>query len=291
MADTAAAPKGPHPGERLASYFENFFKTIAGIATLGASITFSKIVQSPVPPFQDFHYDKIAVQWFLAVSWLFFVLALAFTSFFASLLSLFRPQAVEYFGTKSTHKRRTVMWYATGASALLYGLSIVAFVFTSLVVVAYAGPVGWVAVSASVAFGLFGFCFILAQSPLFMQDEESRGRRSQAADPIRAHMKLHGMWDEKPVSGGWNTTPSRKSNPYWQKDGTSVQGTYTDRYTARSATDPRRYDDKRYSRASTTVSGKWDESPVRGKSNAGDDVYESDLWGKDGAVFQTRYKG
>jgi hypothetical protein len=166
-------PKLAHPGERLASYFENFFKTVIGIATLGASITFSKIIQTPVAPFDNFGYSKYTIQWFLAISWLLFVLALAFTSFFASLLSLYRPQAVKAFGSRVSSERRKVMWYVTLVSSLLYGLTIGAFVFVSLVVVGYAGAVGWTTVGFCVIFGVGGFGTIIYQSPIFMTDGES----------------------------------------------------------------------------------------------------------------------
>ena len=62
-------PPPAHPGERLASYFENFFRTVIGITTLGASITFAKIVQDPVKPFHNFGFSKYDAQWFLAISW------------------------------------------------------------------------------------------------------------------------------------------------------------------------------------------------------------------------------
>lgn len=166
-------PKPAHPGERLASYFENFFRTVIGIATLGASITFAKIVQAPVAPFDNFGYSKYDIQWFLAISWLLFVLALAFTSAFASLLSLYRPQAVKAFGSKATSERRKVMWYVTLVSILLFGLTIGAFVFASLVVVGYAGAVGWVTIGFCIVFGVGGFGTIIYQSPIFMASGES----------------------------------------------------------------------------------------------------------------------
>lgn len=282
----------PHPGERLASYFENFFRTIVGVSTLGASITFSQVVSSPVAPYQDFGFDQITVRWFLATSWLFFLLALAVTSLFASLLSLYRPQAVEYFGITSGHKRRKVMWYATLASSVLFLLSVLAFVFVSLTVVAYSGPVGWIAFGFCVVFGVFGFGFILYRSPLFEQDDGWHDRRGRgAADPVLAHMKLHGIRNQKPSSGNWNTMPSRRSDPYWQKEAATVPKSYPDRYTRRSTIDPQRFDDKRYSRASTTVSERWDGNPVENVSSFDDKTYEDDLWGKNGAVFHNRYRG
>ncbi|KAL9136622.1 MAG: hypothetical protein Q9175_002182 [Cornicularia normoerica] len=166
MADAPAAPSAKHPGDRLASYFENFFRTVVGIATLGASITFSKIVQSPVPPFHKYGFSAEEIQYLLAASWLLFVLALAFTSFFASALSLWRPQAVAAFGTENGKDRRKVLWFATAVSALLFGLAIAAFLTLALVVVAYAGPVGWVVVAFTILFALMGYGSIIWQSPL-----------------------------------------------------------------------------------------------------------------------------
>ncbi|MCJ1472381.1 hypothetical protein MMC13_001028 [Lambiella insularis] len=291
MADSTAPKAAPPPGERLASYFENFFRTIVGVSTLGASITFSQIISSPVAPRQNFGFDQVTVQWFLAIAWLFFFLALAVTSLFASLLSLYRPQAVEYFGTTTGHNRRTVMWYATFASSLLFLLAVLAFIFVGLVVVAYAGPVGWIAVGFCVTFGTFGFGFIIYRSPLFAREESWKDRRRRTTDPVLAHMKLHKTWDEKPGSGNWGTMPNRKTDSYWQKDGTTVPQSHPARYTRRTTIDPRRYDDKRHSGASTTVSENLDEIPRVNKSSIGDDIYEDDLWGKNGAVFHNRYRG
>ena len=166
MADPAAASSPKHPGDRLASYFENFFRIIIGIGTLGASLTFSKIVQSPVPPFQNYGFSSRGIQYLIATSWLLFVLALALTAFFASALSLWRPQAVAAFGTTNGNERTKVLWVATGVSALLFGLAVAAFLTLALVVVAYTGAVGWVAVAFTVVFGLLGFGAIVWQSPL-----------------------------------------------------------------------------------------------------------------------------
>ena len=166
MADPPAASSAKPPGERLASYFENFFRGIIGIATLGASLTFSKIVSSPVPPFHDYGFSSQGVQYLLATSWLLFVLTLALTSFFASALSLWRPRAVLAFGDKNGEERRKVLWFAIGVMTLLFSLSVAAFLFVGLVVVAYAGPVGWAAVGFTVFFGLLGYGCIIWQSPI-----------------------------------------------------------------------------------------------------------------------------
>lgn len=59
-----------------------------------------------------------------------------------------------------------MLWFATGVSTLLYGLTIAAFLTLELVAVAYAGPVGWVAVAFTVVLALMGFGCIVWQSPL-----------------------------------------------------------------------------------------------------------------------------
>lgn len=167
MADPPApAPSPKPPGDRLASYFENFFRGIIGIATLGASLTFSKIVESPVPPFHNYGFSPQSIQYLLATSWLLFVLALAMTSFFASALSLWRPRAVAAFGMKDGGEKRKVLWVAVGVAALLFGLVLAAFLMVGLVVAAYVGPVGWVAVGFTVVFGVVGFGCIVWQSPV-----------------------------------------------------------------------------------------------------------------------------
>lgn len=166
---TEPAPSKP-PGERLASYFENFFKTVVGISTLGASLTFNKIIDNgpptPTPVSNRLQVSSTHLLNLLSLSWLFFVLALAFTSFFASALSLWRPAAVRAFGTKDTEDRKRVLWFASGVSAFLLGLIVAAFITLSLVVAGYVGIVGWVAVAFTGLFGTLGFGTIIWRSPL-----------------------------------------------------------------------------------------------------------------------------
>lgn len=166
---TQEQPSKP-PGERLASYFENFFKTIVGIATLGASLTFNKIVSFSTPASPElpskFATSPARLLTLLSISWLFFVLALAFTSFFASALSLWRPAAVKAFGTEDTEDRIKVLWFASGVSAFLLALIVVAFLTLSLVVAGYVGAVGWVAVAFTGLFGVLCIGVIIWRSPL-----------------------------------------------------------------------------------------------------------------------------
>lgn len=51
-------------------------------------------------------------------------------------------------------------------SSVLFGLLLVAFVFVGMVIVAYAGPTGWIIISFISAFGCLGFAAIVWQSPI-----------------------------------------------------------------------------------------------------------------------------
>ncbi|TVY84354.1 hypothetical protein LSUE1_G000894 [Lachnellula suecica] len=132
---------------------------------LGASLTFSKIVQAPAPPIYG-PFSTDTTQTYMGVSWLLFLLDLAFTSFAACALTLWRPQAISYFGTEDSQKRRIVMWYASAVSAVLFGMLIVAFLFLGLVVVSFAGGIGWAAVGFTVLVGCLGMGSIVWQSPI-----------------------------------------------------------------------------------------------------------------------------
>ena len=184
-APTSAIVSGPNPGERLASYFENFFRAVVGIATLGASLTLSKIVQTPVSPWVDYGISVDRIQTFISLSWLLFVITLVTTSILASLLSLYRPQAVDAFSTKDHHNKKIVMWVATATSMLLVGLILASFVFLSLVVVGYTGPVGWTALGFTIFFGTLGIGGIIWQSPLEWPSSwfRSRDRDSDITTP------------------------------------------------------------------------------------------------------------
>jgi hypothetical protein len=140
------APQPVHPGERLAAYFDKFFTTIVGISTLGASLSFTRVVSAPVQPWIDHGIPLIDIQNNFAIAFLLLVADLALTSAAASALSLYRPQAVDYFGRADSHRRRIVMWWATFVSVVLFGLVFTAFIFLGLVVAAYSGPIGWIAV-------------------------------------------------------------------------------------------------------------------------------------------------
>ena len=274
-ADSSVKP----PGDRLATYFENFFRIITGVSTLGASITFSKIVQSPVPPFHNYGFSPQNIQYLISLSWLFFVLALAFTSFFASALTLWRPQAVKAFGNTTGAERVKVLWFATGVSAFLFGLEVVAFITISLVVVAYTGPVGWVAVGFMIMFSTAGFGVIIWRSPLAWPEWVRRLPRREADDsekytgmPYRTVEERYGQKDGQDEEQ-LPTVPQRRSSqvrPERYDRGRSISGQRREQRVAnrRSA---RRGEERnsRYSTASTMVI----------------DTYEPDRLGRNGLIY------
>lgn len=281
MADPPPAEPVPkHPGDRLATYFENFFRIITAVATLGASITFAKIVQTPVTPFHPYGFSTQAIQYLISTSWLFFVLALGFTSFFASALSLWRPQAVTAFGTQDGSERRKVLWYATAVSAMLFGLAIVAFIFVSLVVVAYTGPVGWVAVVFTIVAALLGFGSIVWQSPLEWPTWLVTFEREEH-DALERHLEMHRPDTQRTrddVDGeDLSTLPRRRSRPQTEKDERPFD------YRAQSARKESAYD---YGRSTSGdhagVGANW--RPIRR-----DDAYDVNRYSRASTVISDAY--
>ena len=74
-----------------------------------------------------------------------------------------------------------MIWWGILVSSVLFGLLMVAFVFLGLVVVAYAGPVGWAAVGATTFFGTLGFGSIIWQSPRGSSPPETDAWRLDAS--------------------------------------------------------------------------------------------------------------
>ena len=169
---------------------------------------------------------------------------------------MWRPQAVAAFGTKDGEERTKVLWFATGVSALLFGLAIAAFLTLGLTVVAYAGPVGWVAVVFTVMFALLGYGVIIWQSPL----EWPRFEREEQ-DAFEKHLHRSEIERQKEVGGDDLTRlptrqPSRQQPPV--KDdrgrdyGRSTSGDYAgtaQQYSRRGGRDEK----SRYRRASNVV--------------------------------------
>lgn len=161
-----------HSGESVATFFNGLFTTIIGIATLGASITFSYVLQpsSNSPPYtHDFHPHTI--QLFLGISWLLFLLALAFASSFSTLLTFFKSHwKQDWDGLNGKTSQVTAQWYAVIASATMGGLTIGAFVCLCLVVVGYQPIIGWIALGFTSCFGLLITVSVLYQCPWAWRD-------------------------------------------------------------------------------------------------------------------------
>ena len=268
-AATSTVIPGPNPGERLASYFDNFFKTIVAISTLGASLTFTKIAQNPVEPWIDYGIGTDSIQFYLAISWMLFLFSLVITSALASLLSLYRPQAVEAFATRVHKWKKRVMWAATATSLVLIVLVFASFIFLSLVVVAYVGPVGWVTLGATIFFGVLAILGIIWQSPLEWpqwilprpKGDPTRVNtlpssnkvapppyfQNYGSDPLLRHMRLHGsLRHKRSFTDLHDTTNDRDFENYVErveraeKGGARLSGQYVGNGYMRDPPQPRR---------------------------------------------------
>ncbi|CZR67691.1 uncharacterized protein PAC_17590 [Phialocephala subalpina] len=231
----ATTPPKQHPGERLANFFDNFFKTITAIATFGSSLTFSKVVSAPVTPWVDHGIPANTIQTYLSISWLLFLLDLGLVSFFAAGLSLWRPSAISWFGTEDSRKRRVVMWYATGVSVVLFGLLVTAFVFLGLVVAAYTGPVGWTAVAFTGVAGVAGFGIIVWQSPVGSKSIEGPPNEDLFGKGSESEKGVHGHSTDEKTYPGRSTDEERYGNAFgggdgygYEKGGMGVKDRYLD---------------------------------------------------------------
>ena len=160
-------PMSRHSGDSVSSFFTGLFGTIIAVSTLGASITFSYVISNNLTPPRNhplFGIDEI--QLFLSISWLLFLLALAFASTGSTLLTFFRDHWKADWDCKNGDQSRlSVQVYAAFASGLLSTLVIAAFVFLCLVVIAYSPVIGWLALGFTAAFGLAIECSVAYQAP------------------------------------------------------------------------------------------------------------------------------
>lgn len=151
------------------------------------------------------------------------------------------------FGTEDGEERRVVLWVATGVAALLFGLAVAAFLTVGVTVVAYAGPVGWVAVVFTVLFGLLGYGVMIWQSPLVWPSWV--GFRREERDPFEKHLRRSETGRQR-VGGGDGLTrlptrmPSRQQAPVkndrGREYGRSTSGDYagaTRQYSRRGGRD------------------------------------------------------
>lgn len=158
-----------HSGGSVATFFNGLFQTILAIGTLGASITFNYVLSNggdsntlDNPSGSSPQFSVPTVQLFLSMSWLLFLLALAFASLGSTLLTFFRAHwQRDWDGLHGRTSQITVQWYAVCASTLMGALVIGAFTLLCLVVVAYSPVVGWIAVGFT---AFFGFIIAIAIS-------------------------------------------------------------------------------------------------------------------------------
>jgi hypothetical protein len=154
-----------HSGISVAAWFKALFQIVIALSTLGASVTFSYILSDFKDP--RFIWSKPVVQTYIAVSWVLFLLALAFASLASTLLNFFQGHAVRDWDGMDKRRKTVMQCYASVTCLVLYGLIIAAFVVMGLVVTAYTPVVGWVAIGFTAVFGLGGLLCIVIQSPLF----------------------------------------------------------------------------------------------------------------------------
>ncbi|ERF75677.1 hypothetical protein EPUS_08631 [Endocarpon pusillum Z07020] len=157
-------PITKHSGISVSSWFKAFFQIVIALSTLGASVSFNFILSDIKEP--KFMWSKPQIQVYLSISWLLFLLALAFASLASTLLNFFQGHAVRDWDGDDPRRKRVLQYYATLTCLVLYGLVIAAFAVMGLVVMAYSFVVGWVAVGFTAMFGIGGFLCIGIQSPL-----------------------------------------------------------------------------------------------------------------------------
>lgn len=175
-------PMAKHSGTSVATFFNGLFTTIIGIATLGASVTFSYVLsnntQQPLSANPTFSMEQI--QTFLAISWLLFLLALAVASLGSTLLTFFKKHWVaDWNGTNGRTSQWSVQMYASVISGIMGGLVIGAFILLGLVVVAYSPIVGWIAVGFTSFFGLIIVISVINQAPWPWRDNTPQLPRQQ----------------------------------------------------------------------------------------------------------------
>jgi MFS family permease len=141
--------------------FQTFISFIVGVSIFGAS-TFAIIagqIQDPRQLSPTARFDMQTVRIFLALAWLYFIIALGVAGFSSSILTL--KQEKHSVLTEDWHRR----WkkFSLAASIFLQSLVIGAFWFLSLALIAYVEVVGWIAVVVSGAAGIFALVLWIKQ--------------------------------------------------------------------------------------------------------------------------------
>lgn len=130
-------------------WLDTLLPTVVGLSTFGGSITFTIIpAQNAIPTNR---FDEGTVRTFVSLAWLFFILAFGCASTAQMVLALHRETIKAGF---MDQRRKTGGWdwVVIGLfcwfpmSLFLQLLILTAFLFLSLVVVAFVPVVGWIAV-------------------------------------------------------------------------------------------------------------------------------------------------
>lgn len=166
--------------------WNRLFTTIIALGTLGTSITFTFVLQNPQsPPSDGARFDANAVQFFLALSWLLFLLALATASLGSTLLTFFKKHWVnDWDGLHGRRSQLSVQLYAVSISGLMGALLIAAFILMCLVVVAYQPTIGWLSLGFTSLFGVVVLVSILNQVPWPWIQPRSAAKKGDEKDSL-----------------------------------------------------------------------------------------------------------
>lgn len=145
--------------ETVLTWFDKLFQVVIGIGTLGASFTFT-VILAPISKTKNPEISPDQVDHYVALSWLFFVLAVASASSFSVSF---------YFGQNLITKGYNNHWWSTNcllllASIIVQGLVLAAFFTSSLAVKAFSKDVGNAAFCLTVVFAFLLFGLVVAQT-------------------------------------------------------------------------------------------------------------------------------
>ncbi|EMD85243.1 hypothetical protein COCC4DRAFT_34801 [Bipolaris maydis ATCC 48331] len=155
------APNNASAAEVMKS-FEGFLSFVLSLSIFGAS-TFAVIVSEIANPSElgaNPRFTRETVRTLLGISWLLFIAALYLVAVSMSLLAFRREHAKPSSDGIGKHA-----WERLGlvASSFIQLLVIAAFLFLSLVLVAYTPAVGWVAVTFTSIAAAFAFVSLAIQ--------------------------------------------------------------------------------------------------------------------------------
>lgn len=153
VVDTAGYGPEMRHAERDRVFFQGFLKIMIAIATLGFSVTFSFILTDIHPPKSScFANDQLV--FFLAMSWLLYTVTFAFACLVSLFLNLWEYKAMAEIYTESKW-----YWAGFGVTVLLCMSLEGAFMFISLVIMAYEFYIGIIGVC--LAGGMWILCLVI----------------------------------------------------------------------------------------------------------------------------------